>query len=152
MFIATLLICKYCCYINHGGLRMRVYRGACTRTVPGSALLHYINYLLCNGLQWMPFEEYAAQPFVQKYEFLRYLHDICKTKIDGNYTGFSPIPTTTYSVQKSYLYLNSAQAPNRQSKLWLSVLHSRRILARLYIWLYPIPTTSYFVQIEELLN
>nr|XP_011460062.1 PREDICTED: nudix hydrolase 2-like [Fragaria vesca subsp. vesca] len=67
--------------------------------------------------KWMPFEEYAAQPFVQKYEFLRYLHDICKTKIDGNYTGFSPIPTTTYSVQKSYLYLNSAQAPNRQSKL-----------------------------------
>ncbi|KAL6197744.1 hypothetical protein ACLB2K_033349 [Fragaria x ananassa] len=67
--------------------------------------------------KWMPFEEYAAPPFVQKYEFLRYLHDICKAKIDGNYTGFSPIPTTTYSVQKSYLYLNSAQAPNRQSKL-----------------------------------
>ncbi|XP_050371511.1 nudix hydrolase 2-like [Argentina anserina] len=67
--------------------------------------------------KWMPLEEYAAQPFVQKYEFLRYLHDICKAKIDGNYTGFSPIPTRSYSVQKSYLYLNVTEAPKKHSKL-----------------------------------
>ncbi|XP_040363001.1 nudix hydrolase 2 isoform X2 [Rosa chinensis] len=67
--------------------------------------------------KWMPFEEYAAQPYAQKYEFLMYLHDICIAKIDGNYTGFSPIPTTSYSVQKSYLYLNSTEAPKRYSKL-----------------------------------
>lgn len=67
--------------------------------------------------KWMPFEEYAAQPFVQKFELLKYLHDICKAKIDGNYTGFSPIPTTSYSVEKSYLYLSGTNAPKRHSKL-----------------------------------
>ncbi|KAM1005352.1 hypothetical protein ACFX13_005478 [Malus domestica] len=53
-------------------------------------------------LQWMPFEEYAAQPFVQKNEFLKYINDICKTKIDGQCSGFSPA---------SYLLL--AKAPRR---------------------------------------
>ncbi|ONI09699.1 hypothetical protein PRUPE_4G004000 [Prunus persica] len=67
--------------------------------------------------KWMPFEEYAAQPFVQKYELLSYIHDICKAKMDGKYTGFSPVPSTSYSVQKSYLYLNTSTAPRRQSKL-----------------------------------
>ncbi|BBH00624.1 nudix hydrolase homolog 2 [Prunus dulcis] len=67
--------------------------------------------------KWMPFEEYAAQPFVQKYELLRCIHDICKAKMDGKYTGFSPVPSTSYTVQKSYLYLNTSTAPRRESKL-----------------------------------
>ncbi|KAH0986045.1 hypothetical protein GBA52_013222 [Prunus armeniaca] len=67
--------------------------------------------------KWMPFEEYATQPFVQKYELLKYIHDICKAKMDGKYTGFSPVPSTSYSVQKSYLYLNTSTAPRRESKL-----------------------------------
>ncbi|KAH0969899.1 hypothetical protein GBA52_022055 [Prunus armeniaca] len=67
--------------------------------------------------KWMPFEEYAAQPFVQRSELLKYIHDICKAKMDEKYTGFSPVPSTSYSVQKSYLYLNTSTAPRRQSKL-----------------------------------
>ncbi|BFG27285.1 nudix hydrolase 2 isoform X2 [Prunus yedoensis var. nudiflora] len=57
--------------------------------------------------QWMAFEEYAAQPFVQNNELLNYINDICKAKIDGQYSGFSPVPTMSFSDQKmSYLYLN----------------------------------------------
>ncbi|KAM1005353.1 hypothetical protein ACFX13_005479 [Malus domestica] len=67
--------------------------------------------------KWMPYEEYAAQPFVQKYELLKYMHDICKAKIDGKYSGFSPLPSRSYSLHKSYLYLNSSKAPKRRSKL-----------------------------------
>ena len=55
----------------------------------------------------MPIEEYAAQPFVQNQGLLRYLMDICLAKKDGNYSGFSPVPTSsTFSNEESYLYLN----------------------------------------------
>lgn len=58
-------------------------------------------------LQWMPFEEYAAQPFVKKHELLKYLVDICLAKKEGKYTGFTPVPTTsTFSQEKNFLYLN----------------------------------------------
>ncbi|XP_075505567.1 nudix hydrolase 2-like isoform X2 [Primulina tabacum] len=60
--------------------------------------------------QWMPYEEYTAQPFVQKHELLRYIADICrqkKEKGDEGYSGFSPVPTTTgFSDSKGCLYLN----------------------------------------------
>ncbi|KAL8104217.1 hypothetical protein AgCh_028444 [Apium graveolens] len=57
--------------------------------------------------EWMPFEEYAAQPFVKKHELLKYLVDICLAKKDGKYTGFAPVPTTsTFSKEKNFLYLN----------------------------------------------
>ncbi|CAL9014970.1 unnamed protein product [Prunus brigantina] len=66
--------------------------------------------------QWMAFEEYAAQPFVQKNELLNYINDICKAKIDGQYSGFSPVPTMSISDQKmSYLYLNG-KATKRDSR------------------------------------
>ncbi|VVA31056.1 PREDICTED: nudix [Prunus dulcis] len=66
--------------------------------------------------QWMAFEEYAAQPFVQKNELLNYINDICKAKIDGHYSGFSPVPTMSFSDQKmSYLYLNG-KATERDSR------------------------------------
>ncbi|RDY00205.1 Nudix hydrolase 2 [Mucuna pruriens] len=58
--------------------------------------------------QWMPFEEYAAQPFVQKSELLKYINDTCLAKMDGQYSGFSPVSTSSnFSDQQNYLYLNT---------------------------------------------
>ncbi|KAL3521811.1 hypothetical protein ACH5RR_014645 [Cinchona calisaya] len=57
--------------------------------------------------QWMPFEEYAAQPVVQKHELLKYVSDVCSAKKDGQYAGFTPVSTkTTFSAKNVYLYLN----------------------------------------------
>ncbi|KAG5516248.1 hypothetical protein RHGRI_037070 [Rhododendron griersonianum] len=57
--------------------------------------------------QWMPFEEYTAQQFVQKNEVLKYVSDVCLSKREGKYSGFSPVPTTgSFSTTESYLYLN----------------------------------------------
>jgi len=59
-------------------------------------------------LQWMPFEEYAAQPFVQKSELLKYINDTCLAKMGGQYSGFCPVSTSSnFSDQKNYLYLNA---------------------------------------------
>lgn len=65
--------------------------------------------------QWMPFDEYAAQPFVQNNELLKYINDVCKTKMDGQYSGFSPLLASSFYDQKaSYLYLNNtSKAPKR---------------------------------------
>lgn len=58
--------------------------------------------------QWMPFEEYAAQPFNQKHGLSKCITNICSAKLQGNYPGFSPRPTTSFfSNNSSYLYLNS---------------------------------------------
>jgi len=57
----------------------------------------------------MPFDEYAAQPFMEKYEVLRYINDIYLAKIDGHYSGFTPVSTkSNFSNQpNSHLYLNA---------------------------------------------
>ncbi|CAN4105976.1 unnamed protein product [Withania somnifera] len=58
--------------------------------------------------QWMPFEKYAAQPFVKEHDLLRYISDICFAKMEGRYTGFSAVPTiTSFSAKNTYLYMNS---------------------------------------------
>ncbi|KAG8658378.1 hypothetical protein MANES_03G141300v8 [Manihot esculenta] len=58
-------------------------------------------------IQWMPFEEYAAQPFAQKHELFKYIADLCLAKLDRSYAGFSPLPTTSFfNDQISYLYSN----------------------------------------------
>lgn len=59
--------------------------------------------------KWMPFDEYAAQPFMEKYEVLRYINDIYLAKIDGHYSGFTPISTkSNFSNQpNSHFYLNA---------------------------------------------
>ncbi|XP_045815177.1 nudix hydrolase 2 [Trifolium pratense] len=60
--------------------------------------------------KWMPFDEYVAQPFMEKYELLRYINDIYLAKVDGHYSGFTPVPTkSNFSNQKntSYLYFNA---------------------------------------------
>ncbi|KAK2968863.1 hypothetical protein RJ640_008032 [Escallonia rubra] len=57
--------------------------------------------------EWMPFDDYAAQPFIRTNELLKYLIDICLAKESGEYTGFTPVPTvTSFSNNKSNLYLN----------------------------------------------
>ncbi|GFZ12359.1 MutT/nudix family protein [Actinidia rufa] len=56
---------------------------------------------------WMPFEDYAAQPFVQKHEQFSYIARICLEKKNNKYTGFCAVPTTTaFSSKKNYLYVN----------------------------------------------
>lgn len=58
--------------------------------------------------QWMPFEQYAAQSFVQEHDLLRDISDICSAKMEGRYTGFSSVPTvTSFSAKNTYLYMNS---------------------------------------------
>ncbi|XP_015958967.1 nudix hydrolase 2 isoform X1 [Arachis duranensis] len=58
--------------------------------------------------RWMPFEEYSAQPFVQKHDLLKYISDVCSAKIDGRYAGYSAVSTSSsFSDQKYYLYLNA---------------------------------------------
>ncbi|KAL4562949.1 hypothetical protein LXL04_026980 [Taraxacum kok-saghyz] len=57
--------------------------------------------------QWMAFEEYASQPFVQKYDLPKYVAQICFAKRQNHYTGFSSISTIpTFSKQQTMLYLN----------------------------------------------
>ncbi|XP_058112488.1 nudix hydrolase 2-like isoform X2 [Magnolia sinica] len=61
--------------------------------------------------QWMPFEEYSAQPIVQKYELLKNIADICLVKASKKgYAGFLPVSVKSgFPGQQShsYLYLNS---------------------------------------------
>ncbi|XP_020230668.2 nudix hydrolase 2 isoform X1 [Cajanus cajan] len=67
-----------------------------------------IQELEIEAAQWMPFDEYAAQPFMEKYELLKCINDIYMAKFDGQYSGFTPISTTSnFSDRKSYLYLNA---------------------------------------------
>lgn len=65
-----------------------------------------VQELEIEAAQWMPFKEYAAQQFVQKNELLRCIGDICLAKRDGSYSGFSTLPTRSFSDSKGYLYLN----------------------------------------------
>ncbi|XP_021674313.1 nudix hydrolase 2 isoform X2 [Hevea brasiliensis] len=61
-----------------------------------------------DAAQWMPLDEYRAQPFVQKSEPLKYFFDLCLAKIDNKYSGFSPVPNTSnIPDEKGYLYVNS---------------------------------------------
>ncbi|XP_010243938.2 PREDICTED: nudix hydrolase 2-like [Nelumbo nucifera] len=58
--------------------------------------------------QWMPIEEYAAQPFVLKHEVFKYFTDICLAKKDNDYAGFSAVSTrSSCSDKPRYLYLNT---------------------------------------------
>ena len=55
----------------------------------------------------MPFQEYAAQPFVQKHQLFKDISDVCLAKKDGQYAGFTPVPAeTSLSAKKTHLYLN----------------------------------------------
>lgn len=55
----------------------------------------------------MPFEEYAAQPFVQEREMFKLIANVCLEKKKNNYAGFSAVPTTkSFSSERSILYVN----------------------------------------------
>ncbi|KAI7746504.1 hypothetical protein M8C21_026242 [Ambrosia artemisiifolia] len=59
--------------------------------------------------QWMSFEEYAAQDFVQKNDLPKYVAEICLAKRNKHYAGFSPVSTiSSFSKSQSNLYLNTA--------------------------------------------
>ncbi|PQQ20739.1 nudix hydrolase 2 isoform X1 [Prunus yedoensis var. nudiflora] len=65
--------------------------------------------------QWMPVEEYAAQPFVRQNKMFDYVAEICLAKSDKDYAGFSPMRTTTSSGKRSYLYYNKREMDNIQA-------------------------------------
>ncbi|XP_042974006.1 nudix hydrolase 2-like [Carya illinoinensis] len=58
--------------------------------------------------QWMPFEDYAAQPFVREHEMFNYVAKISKAKSenDDDVAGFSPLSTTTSTGKKCSLYFS----------------------------------------------
>ncbi|KAJ1260011.1 hypothetical protein BS78_10G199700 [Paspalum vaginatum] len=57
--------------------------------------------------QWMPVEEFAAQPFVQKHELVKYILEVGLTKVDKEYGGFSPITIKSAFTDKlSSFYMN----------------------------------------------
>ncbi|WVZ79307.1 hypothetical protein U9M48_026903 [Paspalum notatum var. saurae] len=57
--------------------------------------------------QWMPVEEFAAQPFLQKYELVKYILEVGLTKVDKEYAGFSPITIKSAFTDKlSSFYMN----------------------------------------------
>ncbi|KAF8409740.1 hypothetical protein HHK36_005819 [Tetracentron sinense] len=60
------------------------------------------------AVQWMQYDEYVAQTFVQKDELLNYVMKICLAKENKDYAGFSPVSiTSSFSNEKSHLYFNS---------------------------------------------
>ncbi|CAJ2658185.1 unnamed protein product [Trifolium pratense] len=75
-----------------------------------------VQRLEIEGAQWMPFVEYTAQPFIQKSDLLKYINDICLAKIDGRYSGYTPVSTlSNFSEHKFYLYLNAGELKKSNS-------------------------------------
>ncbi|CAH2046011.1 unnamed protein product, partial [Thlaspi arvense] len=62
--------------------------------------------------QWMPWEEYTEQPFVQNHELLRYMRDICYAKTNGDYEGFTPLRVSAPD-QQGNLYFNTRDFHSR---------------------------------------
>ncbi|XP_066376327.1 nudix hydrolase 2-like isoform X2 [Miscanthus floridulus] len=57
--------------------------------------------------QWMPIEEFAAQPFLQKHELVKYILEVGLAKVDKEYAGFSPISIKSAFTDKlSLFYMN----------------------------------------------
>ena len=84
------------------------------RKTVADKLASYIHYCL----QWMPFEEYAAQPYIQQDELMKNFADICLEKIDREYSGFTlKRSTSSISGKKRYLYLNSSSLEIRSNML-----------------------------------
>ncbi|KAJ0242701.1 Nudix hydrolase 2 [Hirschfeldia incana] len=62
--------------------------------------------------QWMPWEEYTKQPFVQNHELLRYMTAICSAKTKGDYEGFTPLRVSAPD-QQGNLYFNTRDLHSR---------------------------------------
>ncbi|GJN38888.1 hypothetical protein PR202_gb27969 [Eleusine coracana subsp. coracana] len=57
--------------------------------------------------QWMSIEEFAAQPFVQKHELVKYIVEVGLAKVDKDYAGLSPISIkSAFTDKESFFYLN----------------------------------------------
>ncbi|KAI3686137.1 hypothetical protein L1987_79810 [Smallanthus sonchifolius] len=64
-----------------------------------------IQELEIEAAQWMPLEDFAAS--AQKPSLMWYIYELCKAKVDKNYSGFSPQSVTSFFSDKpSYIYLN----------------------------------------------
>ncbi|XP_059439553.1 nudix hydrolase 2 [Corylus avellana] len=60
-----------------------------------------------DAARWMPFEEYVAQPFIQKDELMNNVADICLGKIERKYSGFTLMrSTSSISGKERGLYSN----------------------------------------------
>ncbi|KAJ6870052.1 nudix hydrolase 2-like [Populus alba x Populus x berolinensis] len=71
--------------------------------------------------QWMPWDDYVAQPFVQTHELSKQIVDICKAKEDETYFGFSPVPIASkLPDRKSYLYLNDRDLKGSEVRMSLT--------------------------------
>ncbi|KAK9673741.1 hypothetical protein RND81_12G186000 [Saponaria officinalis] len=57
--------------------------------------------------QWMPIEEFAAQPFNLNSNVARHITDLCFAKLDKNYVGFTPVSLPSSDDRPSYLYMNA---------------------------------------------
>jgi hypothetical protein len=58
-------------------------------------------------MQWIPVEEFAAQPFVQKHELVKYILEVGLAKVDVEYAGFSPIHIkSAFTDKQSLFYMN----------------------------------------------
>ncbi|XP_054817307.1 nudix hydrolase 2-like [Prosopis cineraria] len=56
--------------------------------------------------QWMPIDEYAAQPLVGGNELVNLITKVCLARFGGTYNGFSPQLTTSASGKQTFLYFN----------------------------------------------
>ncbi|OAY84771.1 Nudix hydrolase 2 [Ananas comosus] len=66
--------------------------------------------------QWIPIEEFAAQPFVQKHELLKYIIRVGVAKAENAYAGFVPVSIeSAFTSRKSNLYLNIRDMKHPQS-------------------------------------
>ncbi|KAK9910587.1 hypothetical protein M0R45_034543 [Rubus argutus] len=61
--------------------------------------------------QWMPIEDYAAQPFVKENKQFDCVAQICSAKLDKDYAGFT-LGITTSSGKTRYLYFNNRNMAN----------------------------------------
>ncbi|KAL2332829.1 hypothetical protein Fmac_014042 [Flemingia macrophylla] len=74
--------------------------------------------------QWMPFEEFADQPFNRMHEPFKYMIELCMAKVENVYDGFSPRISSSYFAEElSYLYLNSHDFDNSFGDLQISHAH-----------------------------
>ncbi|XP_031492665.1 nudix hydrolase 7-like isoform X1 [Nymphaea colorata] len=59
--------------------------------------------------QWMPVEEYASQPYVQKHESLNIVANMVLAKTNSSYRGFGVTsPSSSSSTKKHNFYLNNS--------------------------------------------
>ncbi|XP_047334935.1 nudix hydrolase 2-like isoform X2 [Impatiens glandulifera] len=64
------------------------------------------------AVQWMPLEEFAAQPFVQKNVLFKSVYELCLAKKNGNYVGFTPKPIKSgLGDEISYIYVDTLALP-----------------------------------------